>query len=161
MNSCFKILLFSAAMLVYMPFAAAQESPARPLTIEEAFETEKSQLPAPPEGFYWRLYGNSVFAMPHKWNEQQVKGRLFGIETMLLATSPEEFSATKQFEMGFTVEAFKDSRKNMKFDATRVVAMYLGPYLNPRAHNKVLILDKQVEGNFERTYFRYRNAPQV
>lgn len=155
----FKCLLMFAAMMVFVPLAVAQEFSAPPQTVEDSFETAKSQLPEPPEGFYWRLYENAVFPMPMQWNEQQVAGRLFGMETATLATSPEEFSATKQFEMGFTVQAYRNSRKNMKIDATRVVATFIAPDLSPGAHNQVLILNKQVEGDFERTYFRYRNAP--
>lgn len=116
------------------------------------------ELPDPPEGFVWKSYKNAVFPKPLHWREQEA-ARTSGIPSSTYATSPEDFSATKQFEMGLTLQIITDSHKIKGIEAKKVALLYLEPFLKAHKKEEILMLDQSTKGDFEYTYFRYKDAP--
>ena len=129
------------------------------LSPEQVQETTTSDLPALPEGFEWKTYKNAIFPKPVQWREQQATPNAPGIPTSTYATSPEEFSATKQFEMGLTVQIITDSYRIKGIEAKKVALLYLEPFLKSHKKEEILMLEQSTKGDFEHTYFRYKDAP--
>jgi hypothetical protein len=123
--------------------------------VQEAIEME---LPDPPEGFIWKSYKNVVFPKPAQWREQQAVSAV-GIPITTYATSPEEFSATKQFEMGFTVQIITGCQKLKGIEAKKMVLLLLKPDLDAHKKEEILMLEQSTNGDFEQTFFRYKDAP--
>lgn len=119
----------------------------------------ESQLPAPPDGFEWQIYKNVVFAKPVMWNEAEKASSSANIAITVYAASPEEFSQTKQFEMGLTIQIISGSQKIRKIDANTMALLYLKPFIETHKKEEVLLLDQNTNGDFERTYFRFRDEP--
>ncbi len=119
----------------------------------------KSQFPAPPDGFKWQLYKNVVFLKPAVWNEGEMTQHIAGIPFTTYATSPEEFSRTKQFEMGATIEVISGSQRIRGIPAKKFVLAYLKPLLDTHKKEDVLMFEQKTQGDFEQTFFRYRDAP--
>lgn len=121
-------------------------------------ETIGMELPDPPEGFIWKSYKNAVFPKPVKWLEQQSVSTA-GIQISTYATSPEEFSATKQFEMGLTVQIITDAQKIKGIEAKKMALLFLKPDLDAHKKEDILMLEQSTKGDFELTFFRYKDAP--
>lgn len=159
MNLQVKLLFLVMLMVAHISIATAQETENNIPSVEQIRESMKSQLPAPPEGFMWNLYKNAVFLKPIQWHEKQMASSSLGIPITVFAVSPEEFSTTKQFEIGFTVEIISGSQKSIGFEAKKIALVYLKPILETHKKEEILMLEKGVQGDFERTFFRYRDAP--
>jgi hypothetical protein len=154
-----KLFLLATAIGSVMPFASAQEIQQPAPSAEQMLEAMRSQLPAPPEGFIWNLYKNAVFPKPVRWRERQMATNTAGISITVFATSPEEFSPTKQFEMGLTVQIISGSQRIRGIEAKKIALVYLKPFLDAHKKEDVLMLEQSARGDFERTFFRYRDAP--
>jgi hypothetical protein len=126
---------------------------------ETILQTIQSQLPLPPEGFKWKLYKNALFLKPDAWNERTKTATSGGIPITAYAASPEDFSETKQFEMGVTLQIISGSQKVRGIEARKMALIYLKPFLDAHKQEDVLILDQSARGDFERTFFRYKDAP--
>jgi hypothetical protein len=144
----------AAALLAASCLAAAQ-SPAAP-TPEQIRAAIRTELPAPPDGFSWQLYKNTVFLKPAGWHERELKTPA---NSFIYATSPEDFSGSKQFEMGMSVNIFTGTQRLRGLEAKKAALMYIKIDLDTHRKEDVLILDQQPSGDFERTVFRYRDAP--
>ena len=155
MNLRAKLLFLVTAMISVMSLATAQVTQ----STEQIREAIRAQLPAPPEGFIWNLYKNAVFPKPAQWQEQQMATSTAGIPIAVFAASPEEFSATKQFEMGLTVQIISGSQKIRGIEAKKMALVYLKPFLDTHKKEDVMMLEQSTRGDFERTFFRYRDAP--
>ena len=151
---CAMILFFTAHL------SLAQDAPKSPPGTELIREATKSQLPAPPEGFIWQLYKNAVFLKPGQWKEREMAASTIGIPVTVYAASPEDFSATKQFEMGLTLQIISGSQRIRNIEAKKMALAYLKPFLDAHKKEEVLMLAQSTRGDFERTFFRYRDAPQ-
>lgn len=123
-----------------------------------AQETVEVELPDPPEGFEWKSYKNAVFPKPVQWREQEAANTA-GIPVTTYATSPEEFSVTKQFEMGLTVHIISDSQKLKGIEAKKMALLFLRPDLDAHKKEDILMLEQSTNGDFEQTFFRYKDAP--
>ena len=159
MNKSMKRVALVAALLSWLPFASAQDTSISSPTQTQVREAIKSQLPAPPEGFAWQLYKNVVFLKPAAWNEQEMTDNIAGIPYTTYATSPEEFSRVKQFEMGVTIQLISGSQRIRGIPAKKLAVVYLKPFLDAHKKEEVLMLEQSIQGDFERTFFRYRDAP--
>ena|GEM_PF-3640491 len=153
-----KLLFTVISLLAFVSVFAddAQKSVDDTKSIQAAI---KSQLPTPPEGFEWQLFKNAVFLKPAKWREREKNSSSGGIPITVYATSPEEFSETKMFEMGLTVQIISGPQKIRKIEANKMALIYLKPFLDAHKKEEILIFDQNKKGEFERTFFRYRDAP--
>lgn len=158
MKSRIKLLLLITVMALTISCAPAKETQKTAQSAEPVRETIISQLPAPPEGFSWNLYKNAVFPKPLQWKEQQAIGDVAGIPITVFAASPEEFSATKQFEMGLTVQIISGSQKIKGFEAKKMALVYLKPFLDTHKED-ILMFEQSKREDFDLTIFRYRDAP--
>lgn len=159
MTQSLKLVALTAALLSWLPFASAQNTSAPTPTKSQVQEAMKSQLPAPPDGFKWQLYKNVVFLKPTAWNESEMTQDIGGIPLTTYATSPEEFSRTKQFEMGATIEVISGSQRIRGIPAKKFVFAYLKPIVDKHKKEDVLMFEQKTQGEFEQTFFRYRDAP--
>ena len=136
------------------------QAPSQPiLTPEQLREVMKTELPAPPEGFSWQIYKNAVFPKPAGWTEGELPVTPKPVVMSTYATSPEAFSQTKPFEMGFTVQIITGTKRILKLDARKMALAYIRPLLVSHRKDEILILDQKPGGDFEQTFFRYRDAP--
>src|SRR5262245_56348869 len=119
----------------------------------------RSRLPAPPEGFAWRLYKNVVFLKPVAWNEREKAGSSAGIPYTIYATSPEAFSDEKQFEMGMTVQIVTDFVKTRGIGSEKMAAAYLKQFIDSRRKEDILLFDQKTTGETTQFVFRYKYAP--
>ncbi len=122
-------------------------------------EDIKSQIPEPPEGFEWKLYKNAFFPKPLQWNELESSTNGKGIPMTVYATSPEKFSNTKYFEMGFTIQIISGPKKSHKVEASKVAILYLKPFVETHKKEEILMFEESTVGDFETMIFRYRDAP--
>ncbi len=146
----------AAALLAASGMAAAQAPAGVPPTPEQIRAAIHSQLPPPPAGFDWKLYKNAVFPKPAGWHERELKNPA---NAFTYATSPEEFSGTKPFEMGLSVNIFTGTQRLRGLEAKKAALMYIKIDLDTHRKEDILILDQQPSGDYERTVFRYRDAP--
>lgn len=137
----------------------AQEVSQPSLTPEQLREAMKTQLPPPPEGFAWQIYKNAVFPKPAGWTERELAAPPSRVTMSTYATSPEAFSQTKPFETGFTVQIITGSKRTLNFEARRMALAYVKPFLDSHRKDEILILEQKPNGDFEQTFFRYRDAP--
>ena len=77
----------------------------------------------------------------------------------VFATSPEDFSATKEFEMGLTVQIISGSQKIAGIEAKKMALAYLRPFLAACKKEDVIMLEQSTDGDFERAFARYIDAP--
>lgn len=150
-----------AMFLLSTPLASAQDAATAPPipTLEQVREAMKSQFPAPPDGFSWHLFKNVVFLKPQGWQDAEVADRIVAVPRSMYATSPEAFSATKQFETGFTIEFMSGSQRLMKAQASTMALALLKPLLDTHKKEEILIFEQGTQGDFVTTFFRYRDAP--
>lgn len=159
-GNIFAALSFFAAILLWPTSPAwAQAAPGSPPGADRIAEAIKSQLPAPPAGFVWRLYKNAVFLKPEQWKEQESSSQMAGIPVTVYAASPEDFSATKQFEMGVTLQIISGPGRIQHTEAKKMALAYLQPLFSTHKKEEILMLERSTRGDFERTFFRYRDAP--
>lgn len=154
-----KLVALTAALLSWLPFAYAQNTSTPIPTKSQVQEAMKSRLPAPPDGFKWQLYKNVVFLKPATWNEREMAQDIAGIPLTTYAMSPQEFSRTKQFEIGATIELINGSQRIRGIPARKFVLAYLKPITDKHKKEDVLMFDQRTHGDFEQTFFRYRDAP--
>lgn len=159
MTRSVKLVALTAALFSWLPFALAQDASAQKPTRTQVQEAMTSQLPAPPDGFKWQLYKNVVFLKPAAWKESEMAQDLGGIPFFTYATSPEEFSRTKQFEMGATIEFISGSQRIRGIPANKFVFAYLKPIVDKHKKGDVLMFDQKTRGDYEQTFFRYRDTP--
>ncbi|MBA4327614.1 MAG: hypothetical protein C0428_05250 [Polaromonas sp.] len=148
----------AAALLLASTIAAAQPAPGAAPTPEQIRAAIQSELPAPPDGFSWQLYKNTVFLKPAGWHAQEAKTPP-GFPMATFATSPQAFSESSKFEMGLTVNVISGTQRLRGLEAKKAVALMLKPTLDVSKKEDVLVLSQQPAGDFERTIFRYRDAP--
>lgn len=151
--------MLAAALMACSSVTMAQSTPATPPTPDQIRQAISSELPAPPAGFAWKMYKNTVFLKPSGWNEREINppGNAFPFGTY--ATSPETFSETKQIEMGMTVQVFSGTQRLRGLEAKKAAVMFVQLALAKRKKEDVLMLSQIPSGDFERTVFRYRDAP--
>jgi hypothetical protein len=159
MNQSLKLVVLAAALLSWLPFASAQNASTQTPTKSQVQEAMKSQLPTPPDGFRWQLYKNVVFLKPVAWNEGEIAQNIAGIPFTTYAMSPEEFTRTKQFEMGATIELISSPQRIRGIEAKKFVLVYLKPLVDTHKKEDVLMFEQKTKGDFEQTFFRYRDAP--
>lgn len=152
------ILSTTIGFFISVP-AIAQETSRPPVSVEKIKNAIRSQLPPPPAGFLWHIYKNTVLLKPAKWNEREKLSISGGIPMTIYAASPEEFSDTKNFELGITIQIISGSQKIRGIEAKKMALLYLKPFLDAHKKEEILILDQNTNGDFERTFFRYRDAP--
>ena len=75
------------------------------------------------------------------------------------AASPEQFSESKQFEMGVTLQIISGPRALRDIPAKKAALLYLKPLLDVHKREDFLILERNTNGDFELTFARYRDAP--
>lgn len=150
------VLIFT---ILSSPVVLSEETQKPVVESETIRAAIKTQLPSPPDGFEWQLYKNAVFLKPTKWNEGEKNSSSGGIPITVYAISPEKFSESKQFEMGLTVQIISGSKRIRGIEANKMALLYLKPFLDAHKKEDVLILDRNTKGDFERTFFRYRDAP--
>lgn len=158
-NLHLRYTICATALSLLAPFSLAQDAPKAPSVSDELREAVKSQLPPPPDGFVWQVYKNTVFPKPRPWNEREMATASMGIPFTVYSASPEDFSATKPFEMGFTVQIISGSQRIRGIDAKKMAMAYLKPFLDVQKKEDVLIANQSARGDFEQTIFRYRDAP--
>lgn len=146
----------AAALLAASGMAAAQSPTGAAPTPEQIRAAINSQLPPLPAGFDWKLYKNAVFPKPAGWHERELKTPA---NSFTYATSPEDFSGNKQFEMGMSVNIFTGTQRLRGLEAKKAALMYIKIDLDTHRKEDILILDQQPSGDYERTVFRYRDAP--
>ena len=151
--------LLAAALLGTFNQAWAQSAPTAGATTEQVQQAMKSQLPAPPAGFDWKLYKNAAFLKPASWNEREAKPVAGTFPTSTYATSPESFSEATQFETGFTITIISGTQRLRGLEAKKAVSLFLKPILDTHKREEVLMLDRMTNGDYERTVLRYRDAP--
>jgi hypothetical protein len=157
LNAIWPLLL--AALLGTSSLTRAQSAPVAAPTPEQVQQAMKSQLPPPAAGFDWKLYKNAAFLKPAGWNEREAKPVAGSFPTSTYATSPESFSEAKPFEMGFTITIVSGTQRLRGLEAKKAVALFLKPILDTHKKEEVLMLDQRPNGDYERTVFRYRDAP--
>lgn len=150
-------VLMSSLALVALGPARAQEGPKQP-GAEQVRQAIKAQLPAPPEGFSWHVYKNAVFMKPVEWHEREKNASVGGIPANVYAASPDEFSETKQFETGITIQIYSGPQKVRRIEAKKFALLYLKPFLDAHRKDEILILEQRPKGDFEQIFFRYRDA---
>ncbi len=152
------ILVFTIMLSATAPGFAGEAQ--QPVSATAAIREEiKSQLPVPLEGFEWQLYKNAVFLKPLPWHKKEKDSSSSGISITVYAASPDEFSETKQFETGLTLQIISGSHKIRGIEASKMALIYLKPFLKAHKNEEVLLLEQNSHGDFERTFFRYRDAP--
>ena len=154
-----KFIIFTSILFSTAHLSLAQSVSISP-GVEQIQEAIKSQLLPPPEGFVWQLYKNAAFLKPRQWKEREMAGSTIGIPTTLYAASPEDFSATKPFEMGITLQIIRGSQRIRNFEAKKMVLVYLKPLFDAYKNENMLMFEQRTRGDFEQTFFRYRDAPQ-
>lgn len=138
----------------------AQPSPPTPQIVsKEVQEPVRGRLTTAPEGFQWRQYRSAVFVKPSEWNEQEQVNENAGITYATYAASPEVFSRVKPFEMGMTIQIVSGGQKAKGLEANKVVLMLLAPIVTTHKKEDVLMFEQGTAGDFEKTYFRYRDEP--
>jgi hypothetical protein len=152
-------ILFAFIVALTSPMAWSQEGSTAPSNAGQIREAIKTDLPAPPDGFEWHQYRNVVFPKPAKWKGLELVTNIIGIPFYTYASSSEDFSATKQFEMGVTVQIISGSQRIRKIEARTMAMAYLKPLLDGHKKEEVLMLEQSVSGDFQRIFFRYRDAP--
>jgi hypothetical protein len=159
MPQSLKLLAITAALVVWLPIASAQNTPAPALTKTQVQEVMKSHLPAPPDGFAWQLYKNVIFLKPTGWHENELTQNIGGIPMTTYATSPEAFSRTQPFAMGATLEVISGPQRIRGIPAKKLVLGYLKPIIDKHTKDDVLMFEQKTQGDTEQTFFRYRDAP--
>lgn len=154
-----KSYLLAVAMCFCAALVSAQESAKSVISVEQVREAIKTQLPPPQEGFVWQLYKNVAFPKPAQWNEHEKSGSLVGIPITVYAASPEEFSETKQFEMGMTIQIMTGPQRIRGIEAKKMALAYLKPIFDAHKKEEILMFEQSAKGDFERTFLRYRDAP--
>lgn len=124
------------------------------------WEDIRHQLPPAPEGFTWQMHKNAVFLQPAGWVVRQVDLGSAEVPTSTYASSPADFSAAQPFETGLTVQIFSGSMRLKQLEAKKLAMAYLQPLLASHAKSDIRKLDQAQRGDFERTWFQYRDAPQ-
>jgi len=147
-----------AALLAASSVVAAQPVTGAPPTPEQIRAAIRTELPAPTDGFSWQLYKNAVFLKPAGWHEQEAKTPP-GFPMATFAASPQPFSEANKFEMGLTVSVISGTQRLRGLEAKKAVALLVKPTLDVSKKEDVLMLSQQPAGDFERTVFRYRDAP--
>lgn len=155
-----KFLICAVPLFFIVHLSLAQDTPRSSPSTEQIREAIKSQLPTPPEGFVWQLYKNAVFLKPGQWKEREMVASAIGIPFTVYAASPEDFSVTKQFETGLTLQIISGSQRIRNIEAKKMALAYLKPFLDAHKKEEVLMLEQSTRGDFERTFFRYQDAPQ-
>jgi hypothetical protein len=160
MKPCINIIIYAVISFFTAHIAVAQDASKSLLNADQIQEAIKSQLqlPAPPKGFVWKIYKNAAFLKPVQWKEREMEITT-GTPHTLYATSPEDFSVTKQFEMGLTLRVFTGSQRIQNIQARDMAILYLDLVLRPRKKEEVLVLERNTDGDFERISVRYRDAP--
>ncbi|OOG43037.1 hypothetical protein B0B52_10365 [Polaromonas sp. A23] len=105
------------------------------------------------------MYKNTVFLKPAGWHELEGKAAANAFPMGTYATSPEPFSENKQFEMGITVQIFSGTQRLRGLEAKKAAVMFVKLALDKHKKEEVLMLSQMPSGDFERTVFRFRDAP--
>lgn len=122
-------------------------------------EAIKSRLPAPPEGFVWHMYKNVIFPKPEFWKEREISESMFGMPFVTYAASPEDFSLQKQFETGITIQIIAGPQRVLGIAAKKTALAQLKPIIDTHKREDILMFETGAQGEYERTFFRYKDAP--
>jgi hypothetical protein len=123
--------------------------------LRTGFEQLKPQLGPPPEGFEWSLYRDVMFLKPLEWNELTRGDYL----NSAYGASPEAFTATKNFEMGFTIQIFKGTDAMHGIKAKAAALAYLKPFVDAHKPEEILKAKTQTAGTTDMIILRYQDAP--
>jgi hypothetical protein len=154
-----KYRLLALFFLTLSNLVLAGDLPGQLPNVEQSLAIIKSQFPSPPTGFVWKLYKNVAFLKPEQWHEGEINTYISGIPYTTYAASPEEFSINKQFEMGVTVQLINNPQRIRGIEAKKMALVYIKPFLDTHKREEILILEQKTVGDFERTFFRYKDAP--
>lgn len=154
-----KLFFLNILLMLALSGVRAQDAQKPPTSTDELSAFISAQIPPPPQGFLWQQFKNSFFPKPTGWNEQILEGTLFAITRTVYAISPEKFSATKQFEMGMTLEILSGSKKTMNTEAKNLALAMLKPIFDSHKKEEILIFDQNKRGDFDIIFLRYRDAP--
>lgn len=152
-------------LLGALPLAATsvmawgQDAAPQLLTSEQLRDAVKAQLPPPPEGFTWQVYKNAVFPKPAEWTERELPPTKGPVVMSAYAMSPENFSAQRPFETGFSVQIITGPKRRMNLEARTMAMATIRPILSSHRKDEILILDQKSGGDFQQTFLRYRDAP--
>jgi hypothetical protein len=144
------------------PPAAAPGAPDAPASLGQLQAQAMAGLPEPPAGFTWVRYRNAAIAKPVGWHERSAPESDHGSQVRLgaWAMSPEEFSETKQFQTGYTVQVTPHPRARHGVEPSDAALLYLKPYIDAHKEpQQVLLFDRKQKGTIEMIVFRYRDAP--
>lgn len=159
-NSTFRLIVAVALTGMALPsFAQDQASPDNVPSKARLEEAVRAQLPVPPAGFTWQLFKNAALLRPDGWNEGTIEPKAGTVPMSVYAASPEQFSDSKPFEMGVTLQIISEPRALRDIPAKKAALLYLKPFLEAHRREDFLILDRKASGDFERTVARYRDAP--
>lgn len=127
------------------------------IKLEEAI---RSRLPEPPAGFSWQLFKNTALLRPDGWYEKTIESKAGPtVPVSVYAASSEQFSETKQFEMGITLQVISGPKEIRNIPAKQAALLYLKPFLDAHKPADFSILERNTRGDAERTFVRYRDAP--
>lgn len=140
-------------------FSHAQSTSPEVASALQMQETIQRELGPAPQGFLWQVHKTAVFPKPTTWHEQQSAGSSAGIPFSTYAASPERFSQTQMFEMGLTVQIINGSQRLRNVAANQMALVYLKPFLDAHKKEDILVLSQDTQGSYERTLFRYQDAP--
>ncbi|PIE63611.1 MAG: hypothetical protein CSA26_12130 [Desulfobacterales bacterium] len=135
------------------------ETPQATGRIAEALPTELvGKFPSPPPNFEWKIYHNAIFCAPKDWNEKESKTDDKGFQSFLYATSPENFSKEKPFEMGITVTVFTGCHAAKGLSVDNVAGLYLDPTIKSHTQEDIILSNINDENEDQKTIvFRYRD----
>lgn len=147
---------WTLALLIVISFTVAGEELQKP---DKSHDDIAKMLPKPEAGFSWAFFRNCAFLKPDGWSTKtrpdspDKKG--YGAH----AQSPEEFSETKQFEHGFTVQILFKFKEKHGVGVNDGASLMIKAKMGDRPPTDVLVFEKR-QSPIGMTYaFRYVDAP--
>lgn len=151
------IFLTSCAQTQVSTFQASNSTKQSAAPISQSL---LSKLPRPTNGFEWHSYKGVVFQSPNSWNENEKSIHTGNIPTSTYASSPEEFSESKMFEMGLTIQVIPEPNKTLSIPAKKMAQVFLKADVDSHSKEDILMFNqKNIGKNIETTVFRYQDSP--
>ena len=123
---------------------------------ESAF---RKSLPDAPDGFDWVLYRNCAFLKPHGWTQRSRPDVPEEKTVGSIAISPEDFSETKFFEHGFTVQVIANFKKLNKIEPSKGAAAIIQTAAKLRKPDENIMATAKQNERGALLVYRYRDAP--
>ena len=135
----------------------ANASPAPEISKSEALI--RAELPPPPAGFSWEVFKNAALLRPDGWNERIAEPEGGDVPISVYAASPEEFTETKWFETGVTLQIYSGPQDRKKVPAKKLALIYLNPFLQAHKKEDFSKFETNTDGDTQTIIIRYRDAP--